>query len=48
MESIVNVKATTNIPPYAVNQNGNIIEKFPLYYLTNDKKTEIGISWSPQ
>ena len=38
----------SNIPPYAVDQNGKMIGKFPIYNLTNDKKTEIGISWNPQ
>ncbi len=48
MEGIVNVKGeVTKIPSYAVNQKGNKIGKFPLYNLTNDKKYEIGISWSP-
>jgi plastocyanin len=49
MEGIVNVKGEiTKIPPsYAVNQNGNKINKFPIYNLTTDKKYEIGISWSP-
>ena len=50
MEGIVNVKDTSvaiTIPPYAVNQNGNKIGKFPLYNLTSDKKYEIGISWNP-
>lgn len=50
MEGIVNVKDTntaSTIPPYAVNQNGNKIGKFPLYNLTTDKKYEIGLSWSP-
>ena len=49
MEGIVNVKAApSNVPPYAVDQNGKMIGKFPIYNLTNDKKTEIGISWNPQ
>jgi hypothetical protein len=35
------------IPSYAVDQFGNKTSKFPLYSLTNDKKTEIGLSWNP-
>ena len=49
MEGIVNVKAApSNIPSNAVDQNGKAISKFPIYNLTNDKKTEIGIAWNPQ
>ena len=49
MEGIVNVKAApSNIPSFAVDQNGKQISKFPIYNLTNDKKTEIGIAWNPQ
>ena len=48
MEGIVNVKGeNTNIPPYAVNKNGNKIDKIPSYVLSNDKKFETGLSWSP-
>jgi len=48
MEGIVNVKGeNTNIPPYAVNKNGNRIDKIPSYVLSNDKKFETGLSWSP-
>lgn len=48
MEGTILVKNTSmNIPNYPVDQYGNKIEKFPLYNLTNDKKTEVGISWSP-
>lgn len=50
MEGIVNVKGestNTNVPPYAVNKNGNKIDKFPSYVLSNDKKFETGLSWSP-
>ena len=44
--------ASTNItketiPSYAVDQFGNKTAKFPLYSLTNDKKTEMGLSWNP-
>ena len=35
------------IPSYAVDQFGNKTSKFPLYSLTNDKKTEMGLSWNP-
>jgi hypothetical protein len=41
-----NIKKET-IPSYAVDQFGNKTSKFPLYSLTNDKKTEIGLSWNP-
>lgn len=48
MEGIVNVKGeNTNIPPYAVDKNGNRIDKIPSYVLSNDKKFETGLSWSP-
>jgi plastocyanin len=48
MEGIVNVKGeSTNIPPYAVNKNGNRIDKLPSYVLSNDKKFETGLSWTP-
>jgi hypothetical protein len=44
--------ASTNItketiPSYAVDQFGNKTAKFPLYSLTNDKKTEMGLLWNP-
>ena len=49
MEGIVQVKGEVQkIPSYAVNQNGNKINKFPLYNLTIDKKFEIGMSWAPK
>jgi hypothetical protein len=45
------ITKTVNLWPfllsYAVNQNGNKINKFSLYNLTTDEKYEIGISWSP-
>jgi plastocyanin len=48
MEGIVNVKGeSTNIPPYAVDKNGNRIDKVPSYVLSNNKKFETGLSWSP-
>ncbi len=49
MEGIVDVKGEVpKIPSYAVKQNGEKINKFPLYNLTSDKKFEIGISWAPK
>ena len=48
MEGVVNVKGeSTNIPPYAVDKNGSRIDKVPSYVLSNDKKFETGLSWSP-
>jgi hypothetical protein len=41
-----NLKKET-IPSYAVDQFGHKTAKFPLYSLTNDKKTEIGLTWNP-
>jgi len=48
MEGIINVRnASTNIPSYAVDEFGNKINDFPLYNFTDNKRVEIGLSWSP-
>jgi plastocyanin len=49
MEGVVIVKGQApNIPSYAVDINGSKIGKFPIYEFTEDRKTEIGLSWNPQ
>ena len=48
MEGVVHVRnASTNIPSYAVDEFGNKIDDFPLYNFTDNKRIEIGLSWSP-
>jgi plastocyanin len=48
MEGVVHVKnSSTNIPPHAVDEFGNKIDDFPLYNFTDNKRVEIGLSWSP-
>jgi plastocyanin len=48
MEGVVHVRnASTNIPPHAVDEFGNKIDDFPLYNFTDNKRVEIGLSWSP-
>ena len=45
MEGIVNVKSeSSQIPSYAVDQNGHKINKFPLYGFDKNKKLETGLS----
>ncbi len=48
MEGVVHVRnASTNIPTYAVDEFGNKINDFPLYNFTDNKRVEIGLTWSP-
>ncbi len=48
MEGVVHVRnVSTNIPPYGVDEFGNKIDDFPLYNFTDNKRVEIGMSWSP-
>lgn len=49
MEGVVHVRnPSTNIPSFAVDEFGNKIDKFPLYNFTDNKRVEIGVSWSPE
>ena len=50
MEGVVRVVGSNEssaIPPFAVNGQGEKIQDFPLYNFTDDKKIEIGLSWTP-
>lgn len=48
MEGVVKVQnATSSIPTFPVDEFGNKIDDFPLYNFTDDKRIEIGLSWSP-
>ncbi len=48
MEGVVHVRNNnTNIPSYPVDEFGNKIDDFPLYNFTDNKRVEIGMSWSP-
>jgi plastocyanin len=48
MEGVIHViNSSKNIPPYAVDEFGNKIGDFPLYNFTDDKRIEIGLSWTP-
>lgn len=49
MEGVVHVRnPSMSVPSFAVDEFGNKIDKFPLYNFTDNKRVEIGISWSPQ
>jgi plastocyanin len=48
MEGVVRVQNTNaNIPTYPVDEFGKKINDFPLYNFTDDKRIEMGLSWSP-
>ncbi|MDR4492596.1 MAG: plastocyanin/azurin family copper-binding protein [Candidatus Nitrosocosmicus sp.] len=51
MEGVVKVVGSNEssaIPSFAVNGQGEKIQDFPMYNFTADKKTEIGLTWTPQ
>ncbi|MDR4489782.1 MAG: plastocyanin/azurin family copper-binding protein [Candidatus Nitrosocosmicus sp.] len=48
MEGVVRVSnPNINIPSYPVDESGNKIDDFPIYNFTDDRKVEVGMSWSP-
>ena len=48
MEGVVHVSNNnTNIPSYPVDESEIKIDDFPIYNFTDDRKVEVGLSWSP-
>ncbi len=48
MVTVVGHSAPSIIPSYAVDGDGNRIERMPMYNISNNKGLEAEISWSPQ